>query len=155
MFEKLFEDVRKAPEVQPVIPQGDYNAVLMGYELAEVEVNGEPRPVLRLVFSLQGNPGVMLSDGSMPVDGQTVEYTMFLPDERDKEVPAKFSRGSMYDVAVRRLKAFFKSCGVDPAMYATFEEALEACKGAQVVIRVVNVQTEDGTVFDRVQRIVS
>lgn len=152
-FDALFEDVKGAPEAAPVIPQGDYNAVIGGWELAEVETQEGPRDVLRIYLTLQGNPGIMLSDGSLPVDGQTIEYTIFLPDERDKQVPSRYGRGSMYDVGVRRLKSFFKACGVDLGQHPNLESALDACKGAQVRVRITNVQAEDGTIYDRVQRI--
>lgn len=150
----LFKDLKDAPENAPVIPAGDYNAVVQGFQFDTVDTKDGERDVLRLVLTPQGNAGVMLSDKSAPVDGQTIEYTIFLPNEADKQTPAMFGRGSMYDISVRKMKKLFKACGVDPAQYSSLEEALEACKNASVVITIQNNQTEDGTLYDRCTRIV-
>lgn len=147
----LFNDLKQTSDQPPVIPAGDYNAVVVGWEIEQVQTqDGEPREVLRIALVFQGNSGVMLTDNQTPLDGQSAEYSIFLPDERDKTIPAKFGRGTMYDVSLRKLKRFFKACGVDPAQYPSFEDALNACKDAQVMVRVANGTTEDGLLYDRV-----
>ena len=150
---QVFGDLKNAPDTTPVIPAGDYNGVVAGWQIDTVETQDGERDILRIIITLQGNPGVMLSDNSAPVDGQNVEYAIFLPTEEDKHQPAKFGRGSLYDISIRKIKRFFKVCGTDPNDFNTFEEALDACKGAQVVVSITNGQTDDGTLFDRVSRI--
>jgi len=153
-FDQLFNDIKDAPATVPVVPAGDYLAVVQGTTLEDVELkSGEMRKVLRIFLTLQGNQGIMLSDGSAPVDGTVLDYSIFLPDEADKAVPSKFGKGTMYDVSVRKLKKTFLATGVDPAQYPSLEEALDAMVGAQVIVRVQNKTTEDGTPYEVVQSI--
>ncbi len=149
----IFDDVKQAAEEVPVIPAGDYNGLVQGWQIDTVETQDGEREVLRLVITLQENPGVYLSDNSAPVDGQNVEYSIFLPNDADKNVPAKFGRGSLYDVSIRKLKRLFKVCGVNPEDYNSFEEALDACRNSKVVVSISNYTSDDGTLYDRVAKI--
>jgi len=152
-MEQLFEDLKTAEEQSPVIPPGTYQGQVTAWSIDEVETSDGPRSVIRLQIVLQGNVGAMLSDNVTPVDGQSVEYSVFLPDERDKHIPSKYGRGTMYDVSLRKLKRLFKACGVDVGQFGSLEEALEACKGAQVSVVIDNRTTEEGILYDRVVRI--
>jgi len=150
----IWEDLKDIEEQVPVVPAGDYNAVIVGTELDQVQTqNGDLRDVIRVQLVFQGNPNAFLTDNQTPVDGQSAEYTIFLPNEQDKTLPAKFGRGTMYDVSLRRLKRFFKAVGVNPENYSSLEEALEQVKDAQVVVSVSNTTSEDGTIYDRVSSI--
>ena len=150
----IWEDLKEIEEQVPVVPAGDYNAVVVGAELDQVQTqNGDLRDVIRVQLVFQGNPNTFLTDNQTPVDGQSAEYTIFLPSEQDKTIPAKFGRGTMYDVSLRRLKRFFKAVGVNPENYNSLEEALEQVKDAQVIVSVSNTTSEDGTIYDRVSAI--
>lgn len=150
----IWEDLKEIQDQVPVVPAGDYNAVVVGASLDQIQTqNGELRDVIRVQLVFQGNPSAFLTDGTTPVDGQSAEYTIFLPSEQDKSIPAKFGRGTLYDVALRRLKRFFKATGINPEDYSSLEEALEAVKDAQVVVSVSNTTGEDGTIYDRVSAI--
>lgn len=150
----LFQDLKQVSDQPPVIPAGDYNAVVVGWEIDQVQTqDGQTREVLRIALVFQNNPSVVLTDNTTPLDGQSAEYSIFLPDERDKSIPAKYGRGTMYDVSLRKLKRFFKACGVDPAQYPSIEQALDACRDSQVMVRVANGTTEDGLLYDRITAI--
>jgi len=150
----FWKDLVEIEEQVPVIPAGDYNAIIVSAELDQIQTqNGELRDVIRVQLVFQGNPSAYLTDGRTPIDGQSAEYTIFLPTEQDKTIPAKYGRGTMYDVSLRKLKRFFKAVGVNPENYNSLEEALQQVKDAQVVVTVSNFTAEDGTVYDRVSAI--
>ena len=154
MFDGLLNDLKDVNEVSPVIPAGDYNGMILNWEADSFQTkDGVESEVIRVMINLQNNPGCMLSDKSAPADGQNVEYTIFLPKEEDKQLPAKFGRGSMYDVSVKKIKRFFKQCGVNLDEKNTLDEAFDDCVNAQVVVTITNYQSEDGTVYDRVSKI--
>ncbi len=153
VLDNIFDDVKQAEEQAPVIPPGDYNGIVQGWQIDTVETQEGEREVLRLVITLQENPGVYLSGTSSLVDGQNVEYSIFLPNEADKNVPARFGRGSLYDISIRKLKRLFKVCGVNPEDHNSFEEALDACRDSRVIVSISNYTAEDGTVYDKVSKI--
>jgi len=151
MLDNIWKEVQESVDTYPIIPEGEYNAVIQGYEFDEVGENASPIARVMLVF--QNNPAAMLSDNSAPIDGQTAEYTIWFPREEDKQTPARYGRGTMFDVAVRRLKAFFQACGVDPKQYNSMEEAFEACKNARVVVSVGNRSLDDGSLTDFIKKV--
>lgn len=154
MYEELFQDIKSVEAQPPIVPQGDYNAVVSAWTLETIETrDGDTREVIRITLTYQNNPGMFLSDGITPVDGQTAQYTIFLPTEADKTKPSEYGRGTMYDVSVRRLRRFFESCGVNLEACADLESALEQCKGATVVAQVGTRAGSDGIIYDFIRSI--
>lgn len=151
MIENIWNDVREAEDSYPIIPEGEYNGVVAGWEFDEVGENASP--IVRVSIILQNNPGRMLSDNSAPVDGQSIEYTIWLPRDEDRVTPAKYGRGTMYDIAVRRLRKFFSACNVNPGEYNTMDEAFEACKNQNVIVSIGNRSLDDGSLTDFVRRV--
>ncbi len=150
-YEELFQDVKGVEAQPPIIPQDDYNAVVSSVTIDTVETqDGETREVIRAHLTFQNNPGRMLTDGVTPVDGQTAEYTIFIPNEADKSRPAKYGRGSMYDVSLRRIRYFLEACGVNPEQCADLSEALNACAGATVIVRVGTRTSQEGIIYDQI-----
>jgi len=154
-FQNLFNDVKNIEEQVPVVPAGIYEAIIQDVYVDTVETKNGDRNILRIILVLQGNAGALMTDNSSPVDGTTMEYGIFLPDESDKAMPSKFGRGeTMYEVSVRKLKKFFKKAGIDPTQFPSFEDAINALKGAQVKVEIENKMTDDGIYFDNIKRIV-
>jgi len=88
-YEELFSDLKAVEAQPPIVPQGDYNAVISSWTIETVETReGDQREVLRISLTYQNNPGVFLSDGVTPLDGQTAQYSIFLPNEADKHRPS-------------------------------------------------------------------
>lgn len=153
-YEDLFRDLQTVEAQPPVVPQGDYNAVISAWTIETVETKeGDQREVLRIALTYQNNPGVFLTDGVTPLDGQTAQYSIFLPNEADKHRPAEFGRGTLYDVSLRKLRRFFEACGVNPEQASSFEEALDQCKGATVIVQVGTRVGQDGITYDFVRGI--
>jgi len=153
-YEELFSDLKAVEAQPPIVPQGDYNAVISSWTIETVETReGDQREVLRISLTYQNNPGVFLSDGVTPLDGQTAQYSIFLPNEADKHRPSEFGRGTMYDVSLRKLKRFFEACGVDPSTCSSFEEALEQCRGSTVIVSVGTRTGQDGILYDFIRTI--
>jgi len=154
-YEELFRDLKAVEDQPPVIPEGDYTAVVTGAYLDSIETEDGTREVIRVNLTFQGNPNTFLTDGNTPVDGQVGQLTIFLPSPEDHNRPAQFSRGTMYDVSLRRLKRFFKACGVNLEDESSLEEALQKCQDATVIVHVVNRLGQDGMQYDQIQYIVS
>jgi len=152
-YEQLFNDLRSIEDQPAVIPTGDYSAVITSAVLDTIETEDGTREVIRVNLTFQGNHGLTLTDGITPIDGQVAQYTIFLPTPEDQNRPAQFSRGSMYDVSLRRLKRFFKACGVNLQNESSLETALQKCQGATVIAHVVTQLGSDGLQYDRVQYI--
>jgi hypothetical protein len=153
IMETLFEDIKKVEAQIPVIPTGDYQVVVSSWEADEIDTQDGKREIIRINLVFQNNPGARLTDNQTPVDGQTAEYTLFLPRPEDAQVPAKFGRGTMYDLSLRKIRRFFEVCGVDMNGVGSMEEALNKCVGKTLVASVDNRTTEDGSLFDRVTKL--
>ena len=147
----FWNDIKEAEVSYPVIPEGEYNGIITGYEMDEV--GEQNKAICRLTIVLQNNPGRFLSDNSAPVDGQSVEYTIWFPTEEDKQTPARYGRGTMYDITVRRIRKFFDSVGINPSDYASMDEAFEASKNAKVVVSIGNRSLDDGSITDYVKKV--
>ena len=155
MFEELYKDLQEAPDKTPIIPQGSYQGQVSGYKVDEVQMkSGEKKDIIRISITLQGNQGFMLTDNKTPVDGQTVEYGIFLPAEDDKLKPSRFGRGTMWDISVHKLKRFFRTCGVDLEAAGSLEEALGSAVGATLTVEIADKMTEDGSLYDYVRKLV-
>ena len=154
MFDSIFEDLKNVPDQLPVIPAGSYTGVVSGHLIDVVDTkDGLQKNVLRVQITLQGNESVVMTDGETLVDGAVVEYTIWLPDEADKNVPSKFGKGTMYDASLRKLKNFFKVCGVELDQYSSLSEALQSVNGTQVIVEITNETTDDGLMYERVKRV--
>ena len=80
LLKDLAEDFNNVSEKAPILPAATYNALFTDWY--EDGMDGD-YPRLVLVFTLQDNPTFQFPDGT-PVDGSTINYSLFLPQEEDK-----------------------------------------------------------------------
>jgi len=149
LLKDLAQDFNDVSEKAPILPAATYNALFTDWY--EDGMDGD-YPRLTLVFTLQDNPTFQFPDGT-PVDGSTINYSLFLPQEEDKTKKARFGRGTEWEVRIRRIKQTIKRLGGDPNGDPAAE--LDSLKGnAYVSIDVIHkVDSETGDVYERISRI--
>jgi hypothetical protein len=145
LLQDLSADFQEVTEKAPLLPAARYNALLTDW--FEEGMDSE-YPRLTLVFILQDNSAFQFPDGT-PVDGSTINYSLFLPQPEDKTKKARFGRGTEWEARIRRIKQTIRRLGGDPGGDPAAE--LEALKGNSVVsIDIAHKATDDGDVFERI-----
>ena len=148
LLQDLAGDFTEVSERAPLLPPARYSALLTDW--FEEGMDGE-YPRLVLVFTLQDNPAFQFPDGT-PVDGSTVNYSLFLPQPEDKAKKARFGRGTEWEARIRRIKTAIRNLGGDPNADPVSE--LDRLKGqAYVALDVEHKTNDEGDVFERITKI--
>jgi len=133
------------------IPEGWYVGTITNALFETIQSKeGTEYKVIRLTVLLEGNLDKMLSDGITPVDGQLVEYTIFLPNPDDANKPApkgsKFPNRYYHDLyKFKRLVASFGLTKED-LIDKEYDEIAQLFLNKPASVKIRNKVSDDGTV---------
>jgi len=112
-------DLEDEYKEDPLAPQGTYNGIIKN-----VEFSGKNNAIVWTAVAT-ANPGMMMLDGTIPVDGTEYKYYNWLPKKGDEKIPSKGGKSNKRQVKINMLKQFQDDMEVDMNTPQKVKQALE------------------------------
>jgi hypothetical protein len=115
----------------PLYPNGEYNGTITNVSMNTKETS------MDFTVHLNNNGG-FLSDGTTMIDGTTLTYYVFIPQEEDKNRMTSSGRQTSYQWKVNSMKKFFAKNF--PNVPMSTKADMDAALGSRILCTGVNVR---------------
>ena len=130
----------------PLLPIGTYLGVISGAEL-------KAKSAQFTVHIENNGPDKVCSDGETPVDGATLRYNLWLPQQGDESESTPSGRSTKRQYKINAMKKFFSSMQMPINTLGDLKEAIENTTflGLPVLVE-VELDSYQGEVRNNVRR---